>query len=265
MASLSDYDGGRSFIVPEDPLATFRNCPGAYYKCPQDADGTYQGPMVAYAGIYLDDAGIEKRYVGPEYYDCSKVETHPAPLRYFAKRLANLVQFKTQMYAPDAVLGMPMGGLALSHALAEELQCRYIFAEKEGLRGEQKLVMSRHGIQPGWEVVIGEELVNNVASSGKSLTLINDVGAKCIGVAGMINRNQDGLTTVPGTDIPLIMVIEVPTPQHRQDDPRVLSTIERGYPIVWEGKRDYAILQTAMSGQDPRMIDQGRGEHALPG
>jgi orotate phosphoribosyltransferase len=229
--------------------------------------------MVAYAGTYNDEAtGEELRLVGPEYYDCSKVETHPRVLRYFARRLTGLVQLQTGLFAPDAVLGMPIGGMTLSYALSEELGCRYIFAEKDGPRGDQKLVMGRHGIQPGWKVVVGEELVNNAKSSSKVLRLIEEAGAECIGVAGMVNRNQDGITVIPESDIPIIMVIEVPTPQYRQDDPRVLGTIERGYPIVLEGKKQYAILQAAMNAgtgaPGEQSIDEGRcyGPHdSLPG
>ncbi len=60
---------------------------GGYYDCPKSPHGTRLGPLVAYAGKYADDQGVERQYVGDTYVNFAKAEKQIVVLSEYAKIL----------------------------------------------------------------------------------------------------------------------------------------------------------------------------------
>ncbi len=251
--------GGAHLIVDGDPRQTLINCQGLY-ECPLDGDGNPLGPIVGYAGKYYIGDGQEKNYVGLAYYNYSMADQWPAVNRWFARCLVNgpMKADEPQSAEPYrwqskmVILGAPMAGIKFSAAVAEELGCRHIFAEKKtlkvglmvGERDEEELRMLRYDIHPGDLVFIGEELVNNLSTTKDLVAIIEEAGAVYMGIICVINRAWPGVREFMGR--PIYSVLRVPTPQYRQDDPMILAALGRGLPIIGKPKYDWDTLRTAM-------------------
>lgn len=284
-------DGGASLIVSTqsanpfaDDIVDFRqmliNCKGLY-ECPVNELGQPLGPLVGYAGTYkvadadfvatnipgragpLINPPAVQHYVGLAYYNYSMADQWPAVNRAFARKLAENI--RNVMDVPDVILGAPMAGIKLSSALAEELGCRHIFAEKKvtvigqgGQRDEEALVLARYDIHPGDRVLIGEELVNNISSADKLIELIEKAGGEYVGISCAINRSAQGLSQYQGKLI--VSVLSVPTPQYRQDDPLVTNALKRGLEIIWKPKPAWDQLKAAMDAARPSIDVRGNGE-----
>jgi adenine/guanine phosphoribosyltransferase-like PRPP-binding protein len=256
---MTNYNGGKGLIVSQgsdnpfcdehfDFRQTLINCQGLY-ECPTDDQGRPQGPLVGYAGKYDSGDGVMANYVGLPYYNFSMADQHPAVLRRVAIELANL--FLAGGHETDVILGAPMAGIKISAALAEELGCRHIFAEKEvvalganGGRADERLAMKRYDIPAGARVWVGEELINNLSTALELVNLIKSVGARFCGIIAVINRSADDIRTFYG--MPIVSLLHVPTPQYRQDDPLVVDALRRGYEIIWKPKPSWAMLKAAM-------------------
>lgn len=125
--------------------------------------------------------------------------------------------------------------------------CRHIFAEKTA----QGIVLGRYegDIKPGDQVVIGEELVNNASTTEKLIRLVEDAGGTVIGISCAINRSypfRDTFTSDGRAPIPIVSVIERPTPQYRQDDALIVAAVEAGNPIIWKPKYAWGQMAAAM-------------------
>lgn len=237
-------DGGH-LIVPGDFLKTLENCEG-HYMCPIDpVTGELCGPVVGYAGEYDAADGSKKKWVGLAYYNFSKADPYPAVLTFFAQAMASRLEERRMV--PDLIVGAPWAGVKFSQEVARIIGCRHIFAEKKG----DDIILGRYEgeINPGERVLIGEELVNNLSTTGKLVNLIEETGGIVIGISCAINRSYPGVKTfwdAPRTDpLPIIGVIEIPTPQYKQDDQMVAKAIESGN-VVWKPKYAWDKMKAAM-------------------
>lgn len=220
----------------------------AIYKVRRDEGGRRISPLVGYAGKYDDGNGEMKAYVGEVYFDFAMIEQHPRALRSFAEAAKPQIHF-------DVVLGMPMGGIAFSFALASATNCRFAFAEKKvtrvatGLdREASELVISRHTIGAGSRVLIGEDVCNNFSTTASAIRLIEDIGAEVVGIVCAINRScENGAPIRQFAGIPVFSALDLPTEQYRQDHPYVKGDIESGN-VVWKPKEEWGKLIRAMIG-----------------
>jgi orotate phosphoribosyltransferase len=237
-------DGGH--LVNHDHLQTLENCQG-HYACPVGRDGKLLGPVVGYTAEY--EPG--KKWVGLEYFNFSQADQWPAVLKWFARR--TLIQLDNWNIEPDLIVGAPWAGVKFSQAVALDVECRHIFAEKKG----DDLILGRYEgmIHAGDQVVIGEELVNNASTTKKLIDLIESAGGQVVAIACAINRSypfrdsfeiEPGENNInPGRTIPIIGVIERSTPQYRQDDPLVAEAIAAGN-VVWKPKYAWDQMKAAM-------------------
>jgi len=231
-----------------NPLEVLKSC-GACYESPRGADGRILGPIVAYAGKYKTEAGEEKQWVGPDYFNFAKAEEDPEILAYFAQILASEVPGYIKP-RPTLVIGMPMGGILLSGAIGHALWRRAIFAEKKvtaladpdnGLKEQSILVVDRHEIFPGDNIFIVEDVCNNFSTTQKIVDLISSRGAQCVGIFCAVNRS-------PKEDwngLPIVSAIFRPSEQYKQEDQAVAELIAEGK-IVWKPKHQWDVLKAAM-------------------
>ena len=239
-----------SLIVKGDPLATLKAC-GGYYKSPQDKEGKFLGPLVAYAGTYPTENG-PKNYVGYEYFNFSRAESEATVRQYFAA----LIGEKIKSYAGcglrgcDVFLGAPMGGILLATEIGSYLKCPTIFAEKKiialadpekGFKEESHQVIDRHEIKAGSNVVIVEDICNNFSTTEKLKTLIENHGGKLVAIVCAFNRS--GKPSWHG--IPVISALAVEAQQFKQVEPEVVELIKRSN-IVWKPKFGWSSLAAAM-------------------
>jgi orotate phosphoribosyltransferase len=247
----------RELIVPfitSNLLETWKSC-GGYYECPKKPSGGRLGPLVAYAGKYKAPDGNMQHYVGDVYYNYAFVEEHPRVNDHFASLLAQEIRAKVSV---DVVLGAPLGGMLLAAAVARSYDCRVIFAEKKVIsagtpekKEESELVLDRHRVRPGDQVVVAEDVCNNFSTTDKLAALIGKAGGIFAGVVCALNRSGKSVyNLVPGPDahsaVPVLTTLFIPTKQYQQDDPAVAYDVAAGN-VCWAPKQSWDWLLGIMA------------------
>lgn len=211
----------------------------AFYQSPVDENGNFLGPIVAYAGTYLDESGVSKNYVGDTYFNIAQVEPYLELRDYFVELIIqNLLKRDYPEF--DKVVGMAMGGIIFSVAFGSATKVPTIFAEKvitelanpeTGTREKSKLEITRHQILPEEQVIIFEDICNNFSTTQKAIDLITSKGGKVVAIACVVNRSN----SQKWNDLPVFSAVWKPSPQYQQDDPKVANLIAAGK-IVWKAK-----------------------------
>jgi orotate phosphoribosyltransferase len=237
-------------LVPGDPLATLVNFQG-YYRCPEDEQGRFKGPLVAYAGTYPSPTG-EKNFAGNTYFNFAVIEQHPRVLEYFAKLMVTRIRSfqKDYMIKVDCLVGVPSGGVKIAQAVARLLDIPGICLEREVTalktateKEKFNLVFRRNDgvIKRGDHILLFEDLCNNFKTTQKAVDVIAAAGGDLIGVACIANRSDEKVWE----KVPVLAGIEVPSPQYKQEDPVVADLIAEGK-LSTDPKKDWAMLKASM-------------------
>lgn len=207
---------------------------GAFYQCPKSPDGTRLGPLVGYAGN--DDKGKQK--VGDAYFNYARVEAHTRTHRLCARLL--LTQISQHVTPPFCLVGAPMGGIMLARSMADMANCAEVsavFMEKR----DEDLILLRHEIPQGVQVVIVDDVFNNGSTVGKAKAVIEAAGGILIATACVFNRSAGR----DSNGVPITALVNRTFPQFTQDDPRVAHDVTRGN-VVWRPKHEWQRLKAAM-------------------
>lgn len=138
-----------------------------------------------------------------EYYlQSAKVLEQPKTANLLATALAE--QIKASGLEIDTVCAPALGGLIAGYALAQALDCRYIFAER--VNGEMSI---RRGfeIKEGEKVLMCEDIITTGGSAMEAAAVVKSLGGEIVGVAALANRgfckreNSD-VTTKPNCKLP---------------------------------------------------------------
>ncbi|MFA5991091.1 MAG: hypothetical protein WC794_02495 [Candidatus Doudnabacteria bacterium] len=237
-------------LQDDDALTILHKC-GGYYECPKGSNDEYLGPLVGYAGRYDNGNGQQLQFVGDVYYNFAQAERFPHVRELFARGILDALNNDKIDF--DAVIGAPMGGILLSGDIGRLANRRTVFMEKKvdevetpTSREKSHLIMDRHELSSGDLVVLSEDVVNNLSTTGKALEVINAFGAKLVAITCAFNRSgKKQFVTPSGASIPIICYKWIPTQQFRQDDPAVATHIAQGY-WVPKPKDHWGVLMTAM-------------------
>jgi len=223
---------------------------GGYYECPESSEGKLLGPLVGYAGRYHDAEGSSRQFVGKVYYNFAKGEQNAKFRQTCAYQLKQALM--DHVLHLDCVIGLPMGGIMLAVELGNQFGCDTIFAEKKVTRladGEQReqseLVIGRHDLKPGSQVILVEDVCNNFSTTAQAIKLVQNLGSAVVAIACAINRSPASCFGTLGNDWPVVGVVHQYTQEWKQDDPAVAEYIAAGQ-VVWKPKNDWPSLQTAM-------------------
>ncbi len=238
-------------LEPEDSLATLKNCDG-YYDCPLGTNGELLGPLVGYAGRYDDGNGNKLQFVGFKYYNFARAERFPHVCEMFAEGICSRLAGEGIDF--DVIVGAPMGGIILSSDIARLANRRRGFMEKKVTKvatptskEESVLVMDRHELYLGEDVILGEDVVNNMSTTDKAWKIITERRARLIAITCAFNRSGKTFFQAPdGSKIPIVCDLDIPTKQFRQDDPIVAEYVAKNQ-VVWHPKDDWNILKAAMA------------------
>jgi orotate phosphoribosyltransferase len=89
------------------------------------------------------------------------------------------------------VIGPAMGGVILAYETAKHLGLHGIFAEKDGDGG---LMFDRgFGVTPGQPVLVVDDVLTTGGSVKKVLSLLENAGARVVGVGFLIDRTNGGV------------------------------------------------------------------------
>ncbi|MGE5297824.1 MAG: phosphoribosyltransferase family protein [Acidobacteriaceae bacterium] len=232
----------RITAMQTDPLELLQELKG-YYSCPKDpATGQRLGPLVGYAG--KDKQG--RHYVGDTYANFAKAEPYPFVLEVWAEMLKDRIRD----LGVDVFLGMPMGSIYWSMALARTYCTQCSFAEKKVTkagsateREEATLVLGRHEILPGQKVVICEDVVNNFSTTAEAIHLIKESQGVPLAIVALLNRSVPQQKAL--LDLPVYALVEKEIQQYEQDDPFVARDVAKNN-VVWKVKPEWHRLDAAM-------------------
>lgn len=241
-----------SRIVLGNPLQTLVNLEG-HYQSKKNEDGTFKGPLVAYAGTYKTETG-EKNYVGDTYFNLSVIESHPRILNYFAELMAEKIRIfeKEKGIKVNYLVGVPTGGVKIAQEVGRILNIPGICLEKEVLalktvteKEKFNLIFRRNAgvIKGGDYAIIFEDLCNNFSTTEKAALAVTKVGGKVVAVACVANRSIS--YTKSWGFLPVIAGISVPSDQYCQDDLEVADLIAQGL-LSTDPKKDWGMLKQAM-------------------
>ncbi len=106
--------------------------------------------------------------------------------------------------SPDFVIGPAMGGVVLAYEVARHLGTRALFAEKDGQGG--MLIRQAFSVTPGQTFVAVEDVLTTGGSVLKAVRAAERDGARCLGVACIVDRRQ---TTGPLEGYALTSLLEL--------------------------------------------------------
>jgi orotate phosphoribosyltransferase len=140
--------------------------------------------------IYMDaDALLEGHFKlssgnhSQFYLQSAKVLEDPKTAKLLADALAK--QIKESGLVVDTVCAPALGGLIAGFALAQALDCRYIFAE----RVEGKMSIRRgFEVSKGEKVLMCEDIITTGGSAMEAAAVVKELGGEIVGVAALANR-----------------------------------------------------------------------------
>lgn len=119
----------------------------------------------------------------PQYFQCAKVLQYPEYNQLFSSLIASRFQNKKI----DVVISPAVGGIVLGTEIGRQLNCKTIFAEREG--GEMRL---RRGFEiiKGENVLICEDVVTTGGSVFEVIELVKKSGGEITGVGFIVDRSN---------------------------------------------------------------------------
>lgn len=224
---------------------------GGYYKATKSPGENFKTPLVAYAGTYGDE---KKRYVGETYANCAAFERQAGILLYLAEQLDGMIHDFADEHPAFSIesftgfCGAPEGGKSLAVLLASLNESQYIYPEKKvrvleapGSRERSDLIFGRHVPNPGDQLIIVEDVVNNFSTTASLVESIQSYGATVVAIVCLLNRSlhfHEEFLVPSGQVIPVIALHQEEIPEYQQDDPYVSKDIEAGN-IVWDPKKNW--------------------------
>ncbi|MFY9484341.1 MAG: hypothetical protein WAP74_01830 [Patescibacteria group bacterium] len=226
-------------IAGTDHLETIRRCDG-YYEATQNGDGTFLGPLVITGSYEVSlGTGIRRALLSPILYNIARVEQKVSVLSHFSRLLRARVieQLGTRDIPGDEVIEslIVIPRTNFGTLLAFHLGCQLVEAEKRITRpaGElqppqYELVFERHRLEKGQRVAIFDDVGNNFTGVTKLITELGRLNSKIVAVICVVNRSGKTIQSLPcHGDIPIISLLDLPTPQYHQDDPLVAAALEQ--------------------------------------
>ncbi len=117
------------------------------------------------------------------YLQSAKVLENPKTAKLLADELAK--QIRASGVKIDTVCAPALGGLIAGFALAQALDCRYIFAE----RVEGKMSIRRgFEIKKGERVLMCEDIITTGGSAMEAAEVVENFGGEIVAIAALANR-----------------------------------------------------------------------------
>jgi orotate phosphoribosyltransferase len=147
-------------------------------------------------GHFLLSSGLHSG----QYLQCARVLMDPRIASDLGARLAS--RLLAGGVSPDVVVAPAMGGIVVGHEVARGFGCRSIFTEREG-----STMTLRRGfaLAAGEKVVIVEDVVTTGKSTGEVIRVVEEAGARVIGVAALVDRSSGKA----GFEVPFEALLEI--------------------------------------------------------
>jgi len=170
-------------------------------------------------GHFLLTSGLHS----PQYFQCALVLQYPQYGELLCRQIAGHFSNK----AIDLVIAPAIGGILVSYEVGRFLNCRAIFAEREG-----EVMRLRRGfkINPGERVLVVEDVVTTGGSVKEVIELVRKAEAKVVGVGFIVDRSGGEVDF--GVEKYSLLQLKVVTYK-----PEECPLCKEGLPVVKPGSR----------------------------
>jgi orotate phosphoribosyltransferase len=133
------------------------------------------------------------------YFQCARVLQHPARAEALARGLA------PHLPACDVVVGPALGAVTWAHEVARALGVRGIFTERQ----DGVMRMRRFELAPDERVLVVEDVLTTGGSAREVIEVVRGLGARVVGVAGVVNRSGRNPFADLGLDLWTLVAVTV--------------------------------------------------------
>lgn len=142
----------------------------------------------------------------PNYLQCALALQYPSDASGYGRLIAE--EFVNQNI--DAIASPAIGGLVIGYAVAQALNVRFLWTERQD--GEMKL---RRGfsVRPDERIVVVEDVITTGGSTRECIAAFTAAGASVVGAASIIDRSN-GTADV---GVPRISLVSIDIPTYLPD------------------------------------------------
>ena len=161
------------------------------------------------------------------YLQCALALQYPADARQFGKAIAEALPQVVDLASIDTVASPAIGGLVIGYAVAEALNVRFIWTERQS--GEMTV---RRGftVRPGERILVVEDVITTGGSTRECVAALEKNGAKVVAAASIIDRSNGSADV----GVPRISLVTMNVPTY---DPAECPMCARGDEAVKPGSR----------------------------
>lgn len=161
------------------------------------------------------------------YLQCALALQYPADAGQFGKSIADALPNIVDLATIDTVATPAIGGLVIGYAVAEALNVRFVWTERQD--GEMTV---RRGftVRPGERILVVEDVITTGGSTRECIAALEKNGGKVIAAASIIDRSN-GTADV---GVPRISLVSMSVPSY---DPAECPMCARGDEAVKPGSR----------------------------
>lgn len=161
------------------------------------------------------------------YLQCALALQYPADARQFGKAIAEALSQIVDPSSIDTVASPAIGGLVVGYSVAEALNVRFIWTERQS--GEMTV---RRGftVRPGESILVVEDVITTGGSTRECIAALEENGATVIAAASIIDRSN-GIADV---GVPRISLVTMDVTTY---DPAQCPMCARGDEAVKPGSR----------------------------
>jgi orotate phosphoribosyltransferase len=182
----------------------------------RSTDALLEGHFVLSSGLHSGN-----------YLQCALALQYPADAGQFGKAIAEVLPGIVDPAAIDTVASPAIGGLVIGYAVAEALNVRFIWTERQN--GEMTV---RRGftVRPDERILVVEDVITPGGSTRECIAALEKNGGKVIAAASIIDRSN-GAADV---GVPRISLVSMSVPSY---DPSDCPMCARGDEAVKPGSR----------------------------
>lgn len=154
-------------------------------------------------GHFILSSGLHS----PNYLQCALALQYPADAAKFGRALAeHFTSGNIETVASPAI-----GGLVIGYAVAQALNVRFIWTERQN--GEMTL---RRGfsVKENERILVVEDVITTGGSTRECIAALEAHGAKTVGAASIIDRSNGAADT----GVPRIALVSLEVPSYKPED-----------------------------------------------
>ena len=170
-------------------------------------------------GHFILSSGLHS----PKYLQCALAMQYPADAARFGRAIAE--QFLGQ--GIETVASPAIGGLVIGYAVAEALNVRFIWTERQD---GQMTIRRGFTVREGERILVVEDVITTGGSTRECIAALEKHGANVVGAASIIDRSN-GAADV---GVPRISLVSLDVPSYK---PEECPLCEQGTEAIKPGSR----------------------------